>query len=89
MAPFNTFCLAAIVFLSLPLPVFASAVLGVKPSARRFVMPWVWAHAGVSAVFGLTIITEALTPLAAVAIVGTGFVICGTGMFRSLATSSS
>ena len=34
MEPLNTFCLAVIVFLSLPLPLFASAALGANKAAE-------------------------------------------------------
>ena len=41
----NAFCLAALVFLSLPLPLFASAALEVRPFARPLLLPGVWANA--------------------------------------------
>ena len=62
MEPFSTFCLAGLVFLSLPLPLFASAALGACPSARPSLMPWAWGNSFVGAVAGLLIIATPLPP---------------------------
>jgi hypothetical protein len=84
MEPISTFCLAAIVFLSLPLPLFASAALGTCPSARRSLMPWVWGNAIVGSAAGLLIVATPLPPWMGLAIGSTAFLVCGMQMFFRL-----
>lgn len=89
MDPVSTFCLSAIVFLSLPLPLFASATLGVCPSSRRSLMPWVWGNAIVGAVTGILIVATPFQPLIAVTVASATFILCGTQMFRRVALSNN
>ncbi len=85
MESLNTFCLAGIVFLSLPLPLFASASLGVCPSARRSLMSWVWGNSIVLGVLGLLLVTTSAPPLAELAAGCLVFLACGLQMFVRLA----
>lgn len=85
MEPESLFCLAALVFLALPLPVFASVALQACPSARRSLLPWVWSNAIGSAAIGLLIIATGLPCLALLATGCVIFVICGMRMFQQLA----
>lgn len=85
MEPLNVFCLAALVFLSLPLPLFASAAIGACPSARRSLAPWLWGNSFVLSAAGVLIVATPLPPWVAVAIGGISFVVCGTHMFLRLA----
>ena len=83
----NAFCLAGLVFLSLPLPLFASAAIGARPSARPLLLPWVWGNAISGAALGVLIVATSVPPLAALAVAGTIFVACGTQMSYRLARS--
>lgn len=85
MDPLSTFCLAGIVFLSLPLPLFASAALSACPSSRRSLMPWVWTNAAAGAVLGLLIIATPLPPLVELTLAGAVFMYCGMQMSTRLA----
>ena len=85
MHPINTFCLAAIVFLSLPLPLFLSSTLGVCPSLRRPLVPWVWANVIVGSACGLLIIATPFEPFIAVGAASAAFILCGMQMFRQIA----
>jgi hypothetical protein len=85
MEPLGTFCLAALVFLSLPLPLFAGAALGEYPSARRSLLPWVWGNAAAGAFFGLLLVATALPPLALLGSGAAVFVLCGMQMTARLA----
>lgn len=89
MEPLNTFCLAALVFLSLPLPLFASAALGPCPGARRSLLPWAWGNSFALAAAGLLIIATPLPPWTAFALGGTSFVVCGMQMFLRLAQAAA
>ena len=80
----STFCLTAIVFLSLPLPLFASATLGVCESFRRELMPWVWVNVVVGSLAGIMIILTPLQPLVAVTVASATFILCGMQMFRRI-----
>jgi hypothetical protein len=81
----DTLCLAALVFLSLPLPLFASAALGVRPSARPLLLPWVWGHARSGGALGVLLIATSIPPLVVLAAAGTIFVAWGMQMSRRLA----
>lgn len=85
MDPLNALCLAVLVFLSLPLPLFASAALGACPAARGAVVPWAWGNSVVLCAAGLLVVAAPVSPWLAVAVGGTSFVICGAQMFRRLA----
>jgi len=62
--PLSTFCLSALLFLSLPLPLFAGAAIKVYPLARRSLMPWLCCSSVGLGVMGLLIIATPLAPLA-------------------------
>jgi hypothetical protein len=81
----NTLCLAALVFLSLPLPLFAAAAIGACPTARRSLVPWAWGNSFALAAAGLLIVTTPLSPWIALAVGGTAFLVCGAQMFLRLA----
>jgi len=83
--PLNAIGLAVLVFLSLPLPLFASAALGACPTARGAVVPWAWGNSVVLGTAALLLVATPVSPWIAVAVGGTSFVICGTQMFRRLA----
>ena len=83
--PLNAFCLAALLFLSLPLPLFASAAVSARPSVRPLLLPWVWLNAIGGAALGGLIIAAAAPPLAVLAAAGTLFVTCGMQMCYRLA----
>jgi hypothetical protein len=87
MDPVNSICLAAIVFLSLPLPLFASAAIASCPSARRLVMPWVWAHCICGSACGLLVIAAPLPPWWGLALAAAGFIGCGMQMAHNLAAT--
>jgi hypothetical protein len=89
MEPLSTFCFAALVFLSLPLPLFASAAVDACPSARRSLIPWVWCNAIGGGAAGLSIIASPTPPLAALAVGCVIFIVCGLQMFRCLARTAS
>jgi hypothetical protein len=85
MEPESLFCLAALVFLALPLPVFASVALQACPAARRPLLPWVWSNAIASSANGLLIIATGLPRMALLATGCVVFLICGMRMFQQLA----
>lgn len=89
MEPFSTFCLAGLVFLSLPLPLFASAALGVCPWTRRTLTPWEWGNSIIGSVAGLLILGTPLPPCIALALGGTSFLFCGMQMFLGLARAAA
>ena len=89
MEPLHTFCFAALVFLSLPLPLFASAALASCPPARRSLLPWVWANAISGAALGLLILATPLPPWVGLAAASAAFVVCGMQMFHRLAQAAS
>jgi hypothetical protein len=89
MDPLNTFCLAALVFLSLPLPLFASAALGTFPSARRSLVPWAWGNSFVLGAAGVFLIATPLSAWIVLAVCGISFVVCGTQMFLRLARAAT
>lgn len=89
MEPVHTFCLAALVFLSLPLPVFASAALRVRPAARERLFRPVRANALGLGVAGVLLVTTSLPPLVVLAAGGTVFVTCGARMCARLAEAAS
>jgi hypothetical protein len=89
MQPLDTFALAAMVFLSLPLPLFASAALGAYPAARRSLMPWVWGNALGGAALGLLIISTPLPAWALLATASAIFVFCGMQMSLRLARAAA
>lgn len=89
MEPLNTFCVAALGFLSLPLPLFASAALGAFPSARRSLVPWVWGNSFVLGAAALLIVATPLPAWIALAAGGTSFVVCGMQMFLRLARAAA
>lgn len=88
MASLNTFCLVALVFLSLPLPLFASAGLRAFPSARRSLVLSVWVNSIVLCAAGLLTLTPLPVWLAA-AVGGTSFILCGMHMFVELARAAA
>jgi hypothetical protein len=59
MDPFTTFCLAAVVFLSLPLPLFAGTALAGRVAGRRSIVRWVWADKACGTLAGLLIVMAA------------------------------
>lgn len=81
----HEFCLAAIVFLSLPLPVFASLVSDEFLAAGHRLKPYVYGNALAGAVLGLLVIATPLPELALTAIAAIVFMTCGAGMFVALA----
>lgn len=81
MASARALGLAAILLLCLPLPLFASAVIGARPSLRRPLMPWVWANIAADSVAGILVVA-AVAPLYGVALAGAALGVCGAGMFR-------
>ena len=83
--PLSAFCLAALLFLSLPLPLFASAALSTRPSARPLLLPWVWLNAIGGTALGVLLSATAAPPLALLAAAGTLFVTCGMQMSHRLA----
>lgn len=83
----STFCLSAVVFLSLPLPLFASVAIGASPTHRRSLMPWVWANVAIGLIAGLSIIAMFFPPVVAAAVASIAFVHCGAQMFRSISLS--
>ena len=89
MDPVSTFCLASVVFLSLPLPLFAGVSLGVCPSLQSSLKPLVWANALVGSVTALSIIATSFPPLLAVTVSAATFIICGMEMFRRIALSNN
>lgn len=85
----HTFSLAALVFLALPLPLFASAALGACPVARRSLLPWVWGNALGGAVAGLAIVATPLPPWIALSAGAVIFLVCGAQMFHRLARTAA
>jgi hypothetical protein len=83
----NLFSLAVLVFLSLPLPMFASAALSARPSARPLLLPWVRGQAVSIGALGVLMVTTPVPPLIVLAAAGTVFLACGTQMFRRLAAA--
>ncbi|MBM4071352.1 MAG: hypothetical protein FJ271_20805 [Planctomycetes bacterium] len=89
MEPLNTFCLAALVFLSLPMPLFACVALKAFPAVRWSLMPWAWGNSFVLAVAGLLIVATPLPPWIALAVGATAFVVCGMQMFARFARGAA
>src|SRR5688572_25619343 len=85
--PLHAFCLAALLLLSLPLPLFASAALSARPSARPLLLPWVWGNALGGGALGTLMIATAIPPLVVLAAAGMVFVTCGMQMVYRLARS--
>lgn len=81
----KTLFLAFLVFLALPLPLFASAALRICPAARTLVLPWVRGNSFALAASGLFIVATSLPPWIAFAVGGLAFLACGTHMSSSLA----
>ncbi len=87
MEPFNGICLAAVGFLSLPLPIFASVVLNVRPAVRKLIMPCVWINILV-VVLATLMIQFSTWPLTPVLVAGGTFLVCGMEFCRRLAAHS-
>lgn len=85
MTPVHEFCLAAIVFLSLPLPVFASLVSDEFPAIGHCLKRYVYWNTVTAAVLGLLVIATPLLELALTALEAIVFLACGAGMFVGLA----
>lgn len=81
MAVLPDFCLAALVFLSLGLPLYAAAKLRPIPPARRPHLGAVWAGQAGLAAAGLLVIAGGADPVACVAGGAAGCVL-GGWMFR-------
>lgn len=80
----SVFCLFAVVFLSLPLPLFTSVAIGVSPSYRSSLMPWVWANVAAGSIAGLSIIATSFSPIIAATVASTAFVVAGLRCFAVL-----
>lgn len=89
MNALNSFCLASLVFMSLPLPLFASAAIGVCPSLRRSVIPLVWINTFIGATMGLLVAANSPMPLLLVAFACVTFIVCGIRMFRHAAKAAA
>jgi hypothetical protein len=77
MAALPDFCLAALVLLSLPLPLYAAARLRPIPPARRPHLGAVWAGQAGLAAAGLLVIAGGAYPVASVAAGAAGCVLGG------------
>lgn len=89
MAFLNAFSLCAIVFLSIPLPIFLSAAIHVRPSLCGPTVKLVWINAAVCSVSATMIIATPVLPLIAVAIAAASFMLCGMQMFQQMAKCSA